>query len=300
MNRRQFLAASGGAVASLGGYLGLRVADIRPYDPDPPSGETPRERIVAAARHRYAADHRALTRVRITEDSAGSAGYDAAWYRESHQHSQRRHTHVFTTRQRPPGRVPTPFYGLLGVFHWGVVDTDDLPHTSIVHFTDGSVLASWDAPTLTTPTERPNLASDAIRGATRGAESGMGGEWIRPHRTSWTSGDGDRAFVVTDRDGYAQVVTLPFGAGNLAPDCRVEVTLDDAGRLARIVDDRVLVLRPSGDDPERVADRPRTVGYRIVTEFDEYGAATAPRPRGEAETTVRARLSSLLTDVRQY
>lgn len=299
MNRRQFLAGAGGAVAAVGGYLGLRVTDIRPYDPDPPTGETPRERVVAAARHRYAADHRAVTRVRITEDSAGPAGYDAATYCERHQHSRRRHTHVFTTRRQPPGRVPNPFYGLFGHFHWGIVDRDDLPHTSVVHLTDGSNLASWDAPTPASVTARPELGSDAIRAANQAVASGMGGEWIRPHRTEWDAG-GDRTFLVADRDGYAQIVTLPFGVGRLGDDCRVTVTLDDAGRLARVVDERVLVVRPRGDDPDGADDGPRTVSYRIVTEFDEYGTATASRPVGDAETTVRARLSSLVTDVRRY
>lgn len=300
MNRRRVLAGAGAGIASLFGYLGLRVADVRPYDPEPPSGATTRARIIAAARHCYAADHRAVSRVRVTADSAGPAGYDAAWARESHRHSRRRHTHVFHTRRRPPGRVPTPFTGLFGFFHWGLTAAGDTPHTSVVHLTDGSNLASWDAPTPDSPTARAELGSDAVQGATDEQESGMNGEWIRPHRTSWTDGAGDRTSVVDDADGYAQVVTLPLGGYDLGDDCRVTVTLDETGRLARIVDERTLVVRSDPTAQEPVADEARTIGYRIVTTFDQYGRASAPRPPGAAETTTRARLSGLLTDLQRY
>ena len=74
MNRRQFLAGTGTAVVGgTGGCGGLRVADIRPYDPELPTGDSPRERIIAAARHRHAADHRAITRVRVLDDWTAEA-----------------------------------------------------------------------------------------------------------------------------------------------------------------------------------------------------------------------------------
>ncbi|WP_135304070.1 hypothetical protein [Haloarcula amylovorans] len=299
MNRRQFLAGLGGAAAVGGGYAGVRLADLRPYDPELPSGETPRERIIAAARHRYVADHRAVTRVRMTRDSAGDSGYDAARYRQHHEHSRREHTHVFTTRRRPAGRVPHPFPGLLGLFHWNGVGRGELPATSVIHLTDGAIRTSWDAPTPDGVSARPKFGDDGTYATHSPRSSGMFGEFVRPHRTAWRETD-DGTYEVSTRDGYAQVVTLARGIERLHGDCRVVVSLDDAGRLARVVDDRTMTLadaeRGRGGD-ERAE---RTVGYRVVTEFDRYGTATAPRPAGELNPDTRTHLASAFYDLRRY
>ncbi|WP_254279104.1 hypothetical protein [Haloarcula marina] len=297
MNRRRFLAGIGGGVSVLGGYAGVRLADIRPYDPASPTGETPRERIVAAARHRYAADHRAVTQVRITHDSNGAAGYDAATYREYHEHSRRRHTHVFTTRRRPAEHVPNPFHGLFGYFHWGTADRDRLPKTSVVHVTDGEIRSSWDAPTPEAgdAPNPPELGDDGISAPNSEPRSGMNGEFVLPHQTEWAERD-DGGYEVTAPDGYAEVVTLPASVDGLRDGCRVLVRLDADGRLSRIVDDRVVTVE-STDDNGTTA---RTVGYRIVTEFDQYGTATAPRPTGDVETTLQNRLASAGTDLSVY
>ncbi|WP_276272737.1 hypothetical protein [Haloarcula litorea] len=296
MNRRRFLGAIAGAVGVGGGYAGLRVGDLRPYDPEPPSGETPRERIVAAARHRYAADHRAVTRVEITRDSAGEAGYDAARARELHEHSRRRHTHVYTTTRTPPGQVPHPFNGILGLFHWNTVDADEVPRSSVVHLTDGAVVASWDAPT-TAVGERPRLGDDATAQQVTDYRAGMLGEFVRPHRAEWTR-VADGRYEVTALDAYAQVPTLPSPVESLGEGCRFAVSLDERGRLASVTDERVVTYAPA--EHTAVDADERTVGYRIRTAFDRYGTASAPRPRGDAETTTRARLGALLQDLERY
>ena len=93
------------------------MADVRPYDPALPTGDSPRERIVAAARHRHAADHRAITTVRVLNDWTGEAPYDLDVRRQWHEHSRRRHLHTLTTFDAPltrsesvedvPDRTPT-------------------------------------------------------------------------------------------------------------------------------------------------------------------------------------------------
>lgn len=102
MNRRRFLASVGAGAAATAGYGAVRVADIRPYDPGVPvdnlgADPTPRERVLAAVRHLFAADHRSVTRVRVDADWTGDAPYRLTRHRELHEHSRRRHTHALTT-----------------------------------------------------------------------------------------------------------------------------------------------------------------------------------------------------------
>ncbi|WP_434521244.1 hypothetical protein [Halorubrum sp. AS12] len=161
MNRRQFLAGSGTAVVgTASGYGGLRVTDIRPYDPDLPTGDSPRERIVAAAKHRHAADHRAITRVRVLDDWTGEAPYDLDVFRRWYQHSRRRQLRALTTYAAPLARSH-PIHDELGVEemfpHETVLELDQsvrvvrhperLPSTTVYYFTDGKAIYDSDAPT---------------------------------------------------------------------------------------------------------------------------------------------------------
>ncbi len=159
MNRRQFLAGVGTATGAVAGYGGLRIADVRPYDPAPPTGDSPRERIVAAARHRYAMDHRAVTTTRVLDDWTGDAPYDLDVRRQWHEHSRRRHLHTLTTFDAPLTRSEsvtdvagrefvTPHQLLWALLHYNRVYNDryDLPLTNVLYVTDGTMLYDHDSP----------------------------------------------------------------------------------------------------------------------------------------------------------
>lgn len=311
MNRRRFLAGVGATGAAVAGYAGLRVADVRPYDPSLPSGETPRERIVAAARHRHAADHRAVTRTRVLDDWTGEAPYDLDVRRQWHQHSRRRHLHALTTFDAPltrSGRVAdvsgrefvTPHQVLWALLHYNRVynESYDLPLTTVIHVTDGSMLYDYDAPT---PDAGEVRVTDGPRTdvAARHVDPGtVDGELVRPHRADWEraeEGNGTVTYRVSGPDAYAQVVPLPFVPISAFGDCWVEVTLDsETGRLRRIVDKRDIVV----DLWEDREAEPLT--YRIETEFDQYGRATAQRPSGSVERSAESRLKGLLYDLATY
>jgi len=293
MNRRQFLAAAGGAVAAAGGYAGLRLTDYRRYEPGEPGGETPSERVVAAARYRYAAAHRAETTVRVTADSGGPADYLATRYRQWHDHARFRHTHAYTTRRRPPTdddeSLPPPLPGLLALLHWA--GGEDPPAAATVFVTDGLVTSDFDAP-LVGPAERPRFGDDARATVADERTAGMFSEFLRPHDAEWRRVDGPGAvtYELGGLDDYAKAVALHPSIADLGPDCRLRVTLDDAGRLRRIDDRRTV----------RVGDGDRTLGLRITSTFDDYGSATAPRPRGSVDVDAGTRLRGLLQDFQRY
>ncbi|MFC7077276.1 hypothetical protein [Haloarcula halophila] len=302
MNRRSYLAAAGTAAAGLFGYAGVRVADLRPYDPDLPAGETPNERIVDAARHRYAADHRAITTVTVTRDSAGESGYRVGRVREHHEHSRRKHCYVLTTERAPPQPSPQPYQGLLGLFHWTNVTAESLPTSSVVYLTDSESLQSWTAPAPESVTTRPELGAEPRHSQQAIEDSGMFRNVLRPHDAAWTTVDSG-TYELTDRDAYAKAVVLPRQIERLSEGCRVRVTLDGNGRLSRVVDDCAVIFDPRAlaDDDER-GDLPasRTVTFRRVTAFDRYGTATAPRPTGSVDVDPGDRLRTLLTDLTIY
>jgi hypothetical protein len=312
VNRRRFLAGAGAAAVGTVAYGGLRVADVRPYDPTLPTGETPRERIVAAARHRHAEDHRAVTRVRVLDDWTGDAPYDLDVRRQWHEHSRRRHLHALTTFDTPFTRSDriseladreffTPHQTLWALLHYSRVfgDRYDLPLTAVAYLTDGGALYDYDAPTPESDTVRVSDGERRADGVTDEAVvKAVRGEFIRPHRTDWErvdDGGGTVTYRVSGPDAYAQVVPLPFAQFSTFGDCWVEATLDtETGRLRRVVDNRDVVVdgrRDGGGVP---------VTYRIETTFDRYGRATAPRPAGSADRSIESRLKGFLYDLATY
>ncbi len=74
------MATGTGVAARECGYASIRVDDLRLYSADLPEGESLRDRIVAAAAHRYAVNHRAQTTVRVEHDDTGDTPYAAAHY----------------------------------------------------------------------------------------------------------------------------------------------------------------------------------------------------------------------------
>ena len=314
MNRREFLTGAGTAALGVAtGYGGLRVADIRPYEPTLPTGDSPRERITAAARHRHAVDHRAVTRVRVLDDWTGETPYDLDVRRLWHEHSRRRHLHALTTFSSPLARSSritdeadreyvAPHQTLWALLHYNRVlsDSYDLPLTNVRYITDGTMLYDFDAPT---PEGGAVHVSDTHSGSVAVADDDGPSEpvrrdFIRPHRTDWTrtaEDDETITYRVSGSDTYAQVVPLPFAPISAFGDCWIEVTLNsETGRLRRIVDNRALVV----DLWEGAAEQSLT--YRIETEFDQYGDVTVRRPVGNVDRSLESRARTLLFDLTNY
>ncbi|UIO99239.1 hypothetical protein Hbl1158_11955 [Halobaculum sp. CBA1158] len=329
MNRRAFLAGVGAAAATATGYGAVRVADVRPYDPGVPADDlgtdpTPRERVLAAVEHRFAADHRAVTRVRVLDDWTGDAPYRLTRHRELHEHSRRRHTHALTTfgnglvladRERDgiDPRTLSPYATLNAYVHFvdaTLADPETLPERFVFHVSDGSLAYDRDAPEQAVGDPVTVDGGDAGTFPVDDFERPMFGESIRPHRGSWTEHDRDDATVtyrLSGPDAYARAVPLPFvSVEAIHDDAAVRATLDrDTGRLLRVVDDRHLNA-DVGVDRREV----RTVRMRLVTELDRYGDAAAPRPDGEyggspqgsflGGPALRDRLAALAHDLSTY
>ncbi|QZP38619.1 hypothetical protein [Halobaculum magnesiiphilum] len=329
MNRRRFLAGVGAAAATATGYGALRVADIRPYDPGVPADDlgaapTPRERVLAAVRHLFEADHRSVTRVRMAADWTGEAPYPLTRHRELHEHSRRRHTHALTTyangvvrldreRDGVDARTLTPYATINAYIHFvdaTLADPETLPERFVFHVADGSLAYDRDAPEQAVGD--PVTVDGGYAGTAPVAdfERPLFGEPIRPHRASWSAHDRDDVTVtyrLSGADAYARAVPLPFVAVEaIHDDAAVRATLDrDTGRLLRVVDDRHLDV-DVGVDRRDV----RTVRMRLVTEIDRYGDAAAPRPDGEYGASpqgsfldgpaLRDRLAGLAYDLRTY
>jgi hypothetical protein len=313
VNRRAFLGAAGTAAGVLGGYGGVRIADLRPYDPERPGGETPRERITDAARHRYAVDHRAVTRVRVLDDWLGAAPYDLGVRRQWHEHSRRRHLHTLTTFGSPLTRneriaaLPdrefvSPHQILWALFHYNRVYSEryDLPLTTVLYVSDGTMLYDYDAPAPVDGTVRltgEDSGADVVSTDDEAAPA-VRGEFVRPHRTDWEHVSEDEETVtyrVSGPDAYVQVVPLTFAPISSFGDCWVEVTLHkQTGRLRRVVDNRAVTL----DLRDEQDGTPLT--YRIETAFDRYGRATARRPTGDVGRGLESRLRSVLSDLATY
>jgi hypothetical protein len=289
----------------------VRIADFRPYDPPLPSGETPRERIVAAARHRFAADHRAVTRVRVLDGPTGAAPYDLDVLRQWHEHSRRRHCQTLTTIDAPLARSDrigvlsnrefvSPHQTLWALFHYNRVYADgyDLPLTSVVYHTDGTLLYDFDAPAPDADRVRISGGDDTTHvGSVDRDLDWVGREFVRPHRTDWErvdDGDGLVTYRVSGPDAYAQVIPLPFAPVSSFRDCRVDVSLDESGRLRRVVDNRAVVA----DLGENLPETPLT--YRIETVIDQYGRTTVRRPSGAVDRSPGSHLKGLLTDLLTY
>jgi hypothetical protein len=328
MNRRQFLAGVGATGALATGYVGARIGDIRPYDPDDPSGETPRERIIAAAAHRFAADHRVRSRIDIRRDWTDEAPYELGRYQQWHEHSRRRHLHALTTydaplldsltaEQAPHLEYLSPHGTLPALFHYNrAFAAESLPLTYVRHSTDGTTLFDFDAPTP----ERTASAGDIRVSETGRSGSYVSGvsndpllqEHVRPHRATWDpvrETDTTVTFRLDTSDGYTQVVPLTLTAVTEPVDPFVEVTLSrETGRLRTVVDHRdvlVDVWPEEADDSTGTASRwdtspPRRITYRIETAFDQYGTASAPRPAADIDVPLETKLKGLLSDVLQY
>jgi hypothetical protein len=284
------------------------VADIRPYDPKLPTGDSPRERIIAAAKHRHAADHRAITRVRVLDDWTGEAPYDLDVFRRWYQHSRRRQLRALTTYTAPlarshpirdelsgdmfPHEIPfelTHSVRILG-------NTENLPFTTVHYLTDGKQVYDSDAPVPEDDTVR---VSDAYAASnTLGhADESTRIDFIRPHHTDWTETD-ESAESVTYRvagpDAYARVVPLRRTRKLELDDCWIEVTLSrQTGRLQGIVDHRDLNI-----NVEEATGQSLT--FRIETEFDQYGDTTVRRPAGDIDQDLRTRLNGLGNDLLIY
>ena len=339
MNRRRFLAGAGAAATTATGYGAVRVADLRPYDPGVPTDDlrpapTPRERVLAAVRHLFEADHRSVTRVTVEADWTGAAPYRLTRHRELHEHSRRRHTHALTTfgngvvrldreRDGVDARTLTPYATINGYIHFvdaTLADPETLPERFVFHVDDGSLAYDRDAP------EQAVGDPVTVDGGSAGTfpvadfERPLFGEPVRPHRASWTERGRDDAtatYRLSGVDAYARAVPLPFVAvDGVHDDAAVRATLDrDTGRLTRLVDDRRLDVDVGVDrrlDVDVGVDRRdvRAVRMRLVTEIDRYGEAAAPRPDGEYGASrrgsflggpaLRDRLAALAFDLGAY
>ncbi|MFC7137366.1 hypothetical protein ACFQRB_14760 [Halobaculum litoreum] len=230
MNRRGFLAGLGAAAAGAVGYGGLRVADLRPYDPDAPADRlaadaTPRERVLAAIRHLFAADHRAVTRVRVLDDWTGDAPYRLTRHRELHEHSRRRHTHALTTfgngmvlaDREPDGvdpRTACPYATIDAVLHFSdavLADPETLPERFVFHVDDGTLAVDRDAPAQAVGEPVTVDGGYAGRTPVRDYPRVMFGEPIRPHRATWREHDRTGRTVtyeLSGPDAYARAVPL--------------------------------------------------------------------------------------------
>ena len=329
MNRRRFLAGVGAAAAAPTAYGAIRVTDLRPYDPGVPADgldadPTPRERVLAAVRHLFAADHRSVTRVRMAADWTGEAPYLLTRHRELHEHSRRRHTHALTTfgngavhldreRDGVDARTLTPYATINAYIHFvdaTLADPATLPERFVFHVGDGSIAYDRDAPEQTVGDPVTVDGGYAGTAPVTDFERPLFGEAIRPHRASWTEHERDDATVtyrLSGADAYARAVPLPFvPVETIHDDAAVRATLDrDTGRLRRVVDDRHLDV-DVGVDRRDV----RPVRMCLATETDRYGEAAAPRPDGEyggspqgsflGGPALRDRLAALASDLSTY
>ena len=293
-SRRAFLAGAGGAVAAAVGYLGVRVGDMRPYEPALPTGETPRERIVSAASHRFSADHRVVAQARVLRDYRGEKPYLAQRYRGLVEHSRRRETHVYSTFRTPTLDVPPPLPGFLAFANWAT--GFDTPRTLVAHLTDVDAVTDPRAPT-------PKDADSPIRfgsnqhHTTFPPRTGVAA-FLQPHRARWTERERTErrvTFELTGADEYVQPVRLSRGVREVHDGCWVRVTLDEeTGRLRRVHDHRDVTADHGSD----LGDR--RVVFETDVRFDEYGSVSAPRPPTDLDLSLRERFHLLKEDVEVY
>ncbi|MFC7069092.1 hypothetical protein [Halobaculum lipolyticum] len=321
MNRRRFLAGVGAAAAGVAGYGGVRVADLRPYEPAPPAADlddsaTPRERVLAATRHLFAADHRAVTRVTVLDDWTGEAPYRLTRHRELHEHSRRRHTHALTTfgngmvladreRDGVDPRAASPYATIDALLHFSdatLADPETLPERFVLHVDDGALAYDRDAPPQSVGEPVTVDGGAAGVGAVNDYPRPMFGEPIRPHRAPWREHDRSEETVtyeLSGADAYARAVPLYTTAGvEIREASRLRATLDrETGRLRRVVDRRAIDANVGVDERDV-----RSVAMRRETTFDRYGRATAPRPRGSFGDGlgVGERVAALFNDLSAY
>jgi hypothetical protein len=308
MNRRQFLAGAGAAVVgTAGGYGGIRVGDIRPYDIPLPTGDSPRERIIAAAAYRLAADHRAITRTRVLDDGTEETPYDLDVYRRRYQHSRRRYIHALTTYRGPLRSAGIdhhsgmfPHRNIWALLHYSRVfrNPENLPLTKVLYMTDGKMVSDLNAPVPEGDTVRVSDAWANVIAPHRYPTELAPTEFIRPHRTNWETSEESSQTVtyrLSDRDAYTQVVPFPYRLRDVElGECWIEVTISrNTGRLRRITDHRVHTLTESEGSE-------RSLTYRIETEFDQYEETTVRPPVGDIDQDLTTRLKSLIVDLITY
>ena len=254
MNRRRFLAGVGAAAAATTGYGAVRVADVRPYDSGVPAEDlgadpTPRERVLAAVRHLFEADHRSVTRVTVESDWTGAAPYRLTRHRELHEHSRRRHTHVLTTfgngavrldreRDGVDARTISPYATINAYVHFvdaTLADPATLPERFVFHVDDGRIAYDRDAPAQAVGDPVTVDGGYAGTAPADDFERPLFGEPVRPHRAPWTEherADATVTYRLSGADAYARAVPLPFvPVETIHDDAAVRATLDrDSGR----------------------------------------------------------------------
>lgn len=262
---------------------------------------SPAERIVAASRKLRALDHRAVTRVTVLAEGDADVGYPSARYRRINEPSRRRHLAAYTTFRVPAGAPGPTAGGLLARLHRSYAANDpSLPRTSVIHVSDGTVLADWDAPTPETADDPPGLdGADAYRSPNDRGAPGFG-DHLFPERAEWRRGsaaDGGVPYLLAGPEAYARVVPL-LTAVEVHEGSGLLASLDaETGVLRRLVDRRLVTERIGDGEGETTTRRFR---YRIETTFDRYGEATAPRPAGAPRANPTGYLRELAVDLGRY
>jgi hypothetical protein len=318
VSRRRALQSLGVGVLGAAGVGSLRLGDYRPYDPEVPGwgDRPPRERVAAAGRALHAVPHRAVTRVRVTDDGTDEAPYPFARHRVVRDHARRRHLLVATTLGLPPlGRgpvLPGLFFGFARQRAVDAVrdpDRGGLPFTGVTYATDGSTAFAYGVPTPNSVDARPRI--DGGRHTPRSStddEGFLSQEYVLSHRASWeTVAETDAAatYRIDDLDAYAQVPPLPplGGTQRLHEGCRIEASLDkETGLLTRLVDRRDVTREEVFPPEDREGDpaRTRRLRFRIETTFDRYGEASVPTPAGLERLELGAFVEAVLGDLTTY
>ncbi|QLD88734.1 hypothetical protein HWV07_06660 [Natronomonas salina] len=314
MKRRRFLAGAGAVTTGLGGYVGARLANVRRYAPRETVDDSlpPGERIYEAARLLHVLDHRAVSRVTVLDDGTNADPYRHARYRRDQQRSRHRYLEVYTTYAMPPGMPPAVFPHTTAQSHHARaknVGPSDPPLTSVWYFSAGTLIRDPIAETPSSPDDHVELTDEHGRTSRYVPNDG---DWIGPSTRSeyvlspdvnWTLAqetDETVTYEIAGREAYAKVPPILVRP---TEDCSITATIDrETGRLLELDDHRAVEPPPealqfedrSNDDAERRYE------YRIVTEFDRYGTATAREPKGVPRPSTRGRLEELWANLRTY
>ena len=320
MNRRTFLAGAGVAGATITAGAGVRIANLRYYDPEStvPADLPPGERIYRADRLLNIVDHRSVTTETILDDGTDADPYERARYRHEWEPSRRRYRIAYTAFAHAPGDPPPAFRNLVSMLHHELetmdADPESLPITRIQYMSPGVAVVDRDAETPHSPDDELRVSADTVRRSS--AVSVLENlsrlfVFILTPDADWIEVDSDDTTVtyeLTDREEYAKVPPLAFETVSVDPKSRLRATLDrETGRLLELDDHRVIEQELSSDPEDPTAESQpsddygtRMFSYRIKTTFDRYGEATAPMPKGpipspSAVDQMRELLSELIT-----